>query len=110
MLTTRQRRFLEKLHQFLEDNREHAFEARTRPVVGTERLVLRFPYGTGFKSTLDKDHRNFDYKIDALFNKKLREAMQIVVYFNSLFPRATEMTKSAVLREMQQHREQKKTS
>jgi hypothetical protein len=101
MITPKQRRFLEMLHQHLKEHAEHTFVLRGRGPHEPGRLVLSFPYGSGIKNEMDKDHRNFDYKIDALFNKKLREAMQIVVYFNSLFPEATEMTKELVVREMQ---------
>ena len=101
MLTPKQQRFLERLHEFLQEHPEHGFLLQKRGANDPGRLVLTFPYGSGIKNDLDKDHRNFDYKIDALFNKKLREAMQIVVYFNSFFPDATEKTKDLVVREMQ---------
>ena len=101
MLTPKQRVFLERLHATLKDDPRHGFEVQNRSGA-VPRLTLRFPYGSGIKSQVDKDHRNFDYKIDALFNKKLREAMQIVVYFNNLFPEATAMTKDIVVQEMQQ--------
>jgi hypothetical protein len=102
MLTPKQRVFLERLCATLKEDPSHGFEIQSGNRVAP-RLTLRFPYGTGIKSQVDKDHRNFDHKLDALFNKKLREAMQIVVYFNSLFPEATEMTKDIVVKEMQRH-------
>jgi len=100
MLTSKQQRFLERLHEFLKEHPEHCFLLRKRGANDPGRLVLTFPYGTAIKNELDKDHRNFDYKIEALFNKKLREAMQIVVYFNSLFPEATEATKKLLMERM----------
>jgi len=108
MLTPKQQRFHERLHDFLKEHPEHGFVLRKRGANDPGRLVLTFPYGTAIKSELDKDHRNFDYKIDALFNKRLREAMWIVVYFNSLFPEATEMTKDLVVREMERQSRREK--
>ena len=92
MLTSKQRRFLEALHRYLKDNPQYSFS-----VQGRERLVLSFPYGAKTKDVLAKDRKNFDYQIDAIFNHKLREAMLLVVYINSLFPEATETTKRIVV-------------
>jgi len=100
MLTSKQRHFLERLHEFLKQHPEHTFALRRRGTNDPGRLVLTFPYGSRIKGELDKDHRNFDYKVGALFNKKLRDAMQSVVYFNSLFPDATKLTKDLVLQEL----------
>ncbi|MFC1611408.1 hypothetical protein ACFL6C_10640 [Myxococcota bacterium] len=110
MLTPKQRGFLETLHRTMEENPSHGFAVQCKHRTTAPRLILKFPYGTGIKSQVDKDHRNFDHKIDALFNKKLNEAMQVVVYFNSLFPEATEMTKDIVVREMKRQGQREKAT
>ncbi|MFH0899143.1 MAG: hypothetical protein V2A73_00800 [Pseudomonadota bacterium] len=104
MLTPKQRRFLQALHQHLKDNPQHGFVLRRSH--GTDRLVLRFPYGSHVKDSLAKDRKNFDYQINAIFNAKLREAMALVVYLNSLFPDATEMTKKLVVEKMRRGKQE----
>lgn len=88
MITDNQARFLQRLSMFLGEHPEFDFQLTDRPP-DRPRLSIQFPRGSRIKSRLEKDHRNFDYKLDALFNHKLQDAIETVLVFSSLFPSVT---------------------
>ena len=88
MITDKQLRFLRRLARFLDEHPEHDFQM-VNDSGKQPRLSIRFPRRSRIKATIDKDHRNFDYKVDALFNRKLTDAVETVLLFDALFPAAT---------------------
>ena len=86
MLTDKEKAWLIRLARFLAEHGEHCFRLKTGPKTGLRRLVLSFPYGSNLKADLDKDRKNFDYRLNAIFNQKLYDAVLLVVFIEKLFP------------------------
>ncbi len=77
MLTEKEKQWLIRLAKFLDENEEYDFREKQSPKSGHVRLVLSFPFAAKVKDHLDKDRKNFDYRVDAIFNKKLYEAIYL---------------------------------
>ena len=86
MLTDKEKAWLIRLARFLAEREEYAFELKASRKTGLRKLALSFPYGAKLKSDLDKDRKNFDYRVEAIFNRKLYSAILLIVFIEKLFP------------------------
>lgn len=84
MLTEREKQWLIRLARFLEENEEYDFQEK-RDSLGCQRLALSFPYAVKHKNYLDKDRKNFDYRLNAIFNRKLRNAIYLIAFVEKTF-------------------------
>jgi len=85
VLTEKEKQWLLKLAKFLEEHEEHDFREKRSRWSGRVRLVLTFPYATGIKDQLDKDRKNFDHRVDTIFNQKLYEAIYLIAFMEKVF-------------------------
>jgi len=86
VLTEKEKTWLIRLARFLQEHEEYSFQIKADPKSGAKRIILSFPYGAGLKGELDKDRKNFDYRLNAILNHKLHQAIYLIVYIEQLFP------------------------
>ena len=77
-----------KLSAYLESNPGYQFEIRHSRNSPQKKIAITFPYGQNIKGSIDKDNKNFDYKVEMILNRKLLESMYLILFINRFLGRA----------------------